>query len=149
MMAQTVYTSAIWGLFSEPPQDKRINQTGGWRNELGVEPPNPPGTSHTEESVRHTWPMKLSNITYQWRYSRCKPGCVHRRPLPSALSVPFPPTPPVPPQCSLCLPSSLFPAIATIKSPMLPSLSFPPAGPNSPLLPYPSISLKIGPLISS
>jgi len=50
MMAQTVYTSAIWGGgYFLTPQDKRINQTRGVEEmNWGVEPPQPPGNSHTE-----------------------------------------------------------------------------------------------------
>jgi len=48
-MAQTTYTSAIWRLFSDAPQDKRINQTGGVEEmNWGLNLPNPPGNSHTE-----------------------------------------------------------------------------------------------------
>jgi len=38
MMAQTLYihnTNAIWGGYFLTPQDKRINRTGGRRDELG------------------------------------------------------------------------------------------------------------------
>jgi len=51
MMAQTVYTSAIWGVIFWPPP--RQTNKSNW----GVEPPNPPGNSHTG------WPSIRMSVT--------------------------------------------------------------------------------------
>jgi len=53
MTAQTVYTSAIWGLFSDPPsQTNKSNWGVEEMNWGGLNPQSPPGNSHTDHGER-------------------------------------------------------------------------------------------------